>query len=469
MRKIVFSQFVLGAVVLPAWTIFAQANPPAPTTPPAQAAAPMDQEIPAIPLRALPVVQDVRERSTPWQQAADQAVARISEPQLKSSVSGQLARVAPQVAGALMTRPGDSAIVTIAVYHAKDNPRQSAAAVAFEGLGDALNPSFFPRVLANFPQPPQGNNIPQPLELDAGATSYLCFFLDHGDLKAGNISDEQMKRSLSVAIERARRDSSASGAAGAVATQPPAPLAQQPANVPAPANTPPGSETPQSGADLSPQYTYPYWADNTGSVGTDYWIPWFTYYPAYGQQPIVVEPDYRHRHHFRDRDGDHDRAGLSQGGASTPTPPMTTAQTPPVPRPVIPPRPIDNRPAGPIDHSVGRLREPARAEPAAAHLPAAAEPAPAREAPAREAPADRAPAHEQPAPAHAEPAPAHAEPPPPHAEPAPAPAHAEPAGHAESAAHAEPAPVHGEGAPAPHGGGGAPVPAAHEAPAAGHK
>jgi len=419
MRKSLLTQIVCGVVVVPAWFSYGQvAPPPASSTPAAQPEAPpvMDQKISAIPLRMLPDVQDVRQHNTPWEQAADQAVGKIGDPALKSSVSQQLSKIAPQVAKALLAHPGESAMVTIAVYRQRDTSRAAAAAVAFEGLDDALNPSFYPRVLANFPQPPGVPNTSAPsLELDPTATSYLCFFLDHGDLKAGNISHEQMKRSLDVAIEQSRRQS-----ADRPITPPPQDITpDQPAAAgappvaasPAPANPANVGEAQPASSELPPDYANPYWASNDGSspyYGTDGWIPWFSYLPAYGQQPIVVQPDYRHHHNFagnvgrgtenadlvRDRSAAQAGGGLNRDITPSPAGPINHAVNPsgPVPGPAIPSHETGTvaRPAE-IGRDTGPTREPARAEPAPASPgPVHAEPAPAARGPAPASAAEHA-------------------------------------------------------------------------------
>ncbi len=314
--------------------------------------------------------------------------------------------------------------MTIAVYRERKTENEVLAAVAFEGLGDSLNPSFYPRVLSNLPEVPQNKeNQPLSLELDPNATSYLCFYLDHGDLKAGDIAHSQMKQSLGLAIQRSRQQPTAP-VAGGVWPRSQAVLEQQQADLraeqaaanqqadQAQANQQASDAQPAS-AQVSSDWTTPYWtADNNNApyYGTDGWIPWYAYVPGYGQQPVIVQPDYRQHHHHRDRDRNDGSAQSQtpaspdrvQNGTAAPARPLNRPIEPPTlppgtPRPVEP-RPIEPRPTTPRPVEprpvVPRTEGPAEARPSA---PARPEPAPAHAEPAPTGSHAPEPAHSAPA------------------------------------------------------------------------
>ncbi|HZL36176.1 MAG TPA: hypothetical protein VFC78_12740 [Tepidisphaeraceae bacterium] len=333
--------FVQGQVAVqpPGQAVAQQAAPPA--GPPR-----VDPALAALPLHKLIAVRNVHERRTHWQKAADEAVSRIEDSKLKAVVAQRIAKLAPTIAEALIGHPGQSAMLTVAVYQDRKAGTQALAAVAYEGLGRDLNPSFYPRVLADLPQAPGGQeDQTQKFQLDANATSYLCFFLDHGDLKAGEITQAQMKQSLGLAIEQAHRDAAppanVAGAGNAAAAQARAAQAQaaaQAAQQQAIAQQIRQARLDQQQQDLNQQaanqanatnFSSPYWNSGgwggipygavggngvgfggvVGYGGTGYggigyggaaaygWSPWLAYapgqngYPA-NQPPHVVAPGY---------------------------------------------------------------------------------------------------------------------------------------------------------------------------------
>src|SRR5580704_10107463 len=104
MKKVLFTPFVLGFALVAAFGADPVVNaPPAPpanvatpgTNAPAPPPAAVEPDRVVVPLRTLTVVKDAHERRTPWQQSADEAVARISDPAIKANVTQQLAAVAP--------------------------------------------------------------------------------------------------------------------------------------------------------------------------------------------------------------------------------------------------------------------------------------------------------------------------------------------------------------------------------------
>lgn len=323
-NKSLLASMICGIIAVPVFAVEpavpAIAPAPAGTVPqavaPPQAGQPgplaMDDVVGRLPLRKLKAVQDARERLTDWQKAADQAMARVKEEPLKQSIQKQLAQLAPQLAHALLKRPGQSAMVTVAVYKERDGAKQALAAVAYEGLGDQINPSFLPRVLANFPQIP-GANAEQAgkLELDVTGTSYLCFYLDHGDLKAGDITHAQLKKSLDLAIQQARRDENDATAAGGAGAGAQAALDRQRRDamlrqadldrqLQQARDDQRRQDNAQQAAARAPGndgYVNPYW--NGGGnpyYGTDGWVPWVAYVPGAGYSngngPVIVQPDY---------------------------------------------------------------------------------------------------------------------------------------------------------------------------------
>lgn len=472
MKRYLLSCVVCGIVTVPAFAVDPPNTGGADNAPGTQAplpipqegqsqqpAAPMQQQIVVIPLRTLPAVESVREKHDSWQTAADRAVARIASPQLKNNVNRQLAKVAPAVAGALLHQPGQSAIVTIAVYKNRQSGQEAAAAVAFEGVGDQLNPSFYPRVLADLPRLPNAQqNQTDSLQLDLEATSYLCFFLDHADLKAGNITQKEMKESLATAIQHARAEANngenATGGPlveqGAQALQAQqaaqqAQAAQQSAAANAQSSAASAEES-QTAADSQDQnFASPYWTQANPYYGTDGWIPWYTYIPGYGQQAIDVQPDYRRYRH--DRDGDHDghRDHDRDGDASASTAGAKMSGVTAVPdRPVSGSSPTGARPISP-----GPILRP---EPG--------HPEPTRPEPTRPEPTHPEPTHPEPRPIHPDSPITEPGRPLPN-RPAPGPAPSEPRPEPAPAPHPEPAPApHSEPAPAPHS-----VPAPAPAPA----
>ncbi|HET6250495.1 MAG TPA: hypothetical protein VFE47_22595 [Tepidisphaeraceae bacterium] len=302
MKKALFTPIVLGFALAPAFGADPIVTPPA--APPANVnvAQPQAQEPDRliVPLRTLNVVQNARERRTPWQQSADEAVARINDPAIKANVTQQLSALAPQVAKALMHEPGENGIVTIAVYKDRGTGKEILAAVAFEGVGEGLNPSFYARVLANFPQVPGTDaKLAERLEYDPLASSFLCMFVNRGDLKADDITDAEMKKSLDLGIQQATQTTNS--VPGGTAQPGQAALTQQQIDqIQQQENA--NAQAQEAAATEGPDYTTSYWDSNTPDFvpyyGVDGWIPWYTYVPAYGQAALISRPDFHHREHW---------------------------------------------------------------------------------------------------------------------------------------------------------------------------
>jgi hypothetical protein len=251
---------------------------------------PMDQPASPVQLRQLRAVQDVREKRTPWQQAAQEAASRVKDPKLREQVSQRLSNIAQQASWDLLARPGQTAVATVAVFTNPKTEEQRVAAVSYEGLGDSINPTFFPRLLANIPATqPAGDNK---LMLDPIATSYLCFYLDHADLMAGDVPHATMKKSLDLAIQFAR-DQGAQLASGSASSQSSAQVqARQRANQQAQA----AQQQQQAAVESSsPAYDessvmsmLPGYYSNYYSGQYGYWQPWLAYLPGAGAGPVVV-------------------------------------------------------------------------------------------------------------------------------------------------------------------------------------
>jgi len=253
-----------------------------------EAQSPMDQQAIPIQLRQLRAVQDLREKPTRWQQAAQEAASRVKDPKLRDQVSERLSAIAQQAAWDLLARPGQTAVATVAVFTDPKTEEQRLAAVSYEGLGDSINPTFFPRLLADIPatQPATENK----LMLDPFATSYLCFYLDHADLLAGDVPHATMKKSLDLAIQFAREQGArlASGstpsqaAAQAQSRQQAADQQAQAAQEQAAVQSSPPVYDQSSILSMLPSYYGNYY----GQYG--YWQPWLAYLPGAGAGPVVV-------------------------------------------------------------------------------------------------------------------------------------------------------------------------------------
>lgn len=290
---VVMSAAALGPLAI---DVHAQ-QAPVPAAPAAQPV--MDQPAFPIQLRSLLAIADIRERPTPWQQAAQEAAGRVKDSALRNQVNQQLAAVGPQVAQDLLNKPGETAVVTVAVFKNPKTDQQSMAAVSYEGLGDSLNPSFFPRLLANVPNPASAKQQSDGrLELDAIATSYICFYLDHANLMAGDVPHTLMKKSLDVAIQQAREKGARFANTGSAGTTSQAQaLAQQDLNqriqaareqqreIDAAAQTASAAIAPNYGNVILPMLPYGY-SNYYGGYG---WQPWIAYLPGEGAAPVVVK------------------------------------------------------------------------------------------------------------------------------------------------------------------------------------
>jgi hypothetical protein len=151
-------------------------------------------------------VRNVIDHPQAWQQAVQGAVDRIGDPQLRRQLSEGLGSLSPQVARGLIDHPGDTAYATVAVYrHPGETGEQTAVALAFEGFGGRLDATFYGRVLADMPRPPDAadNAAPQGLVLDTSASCYLCFFLSGDRLCAGAVPHETFKLELAGAFQQA--------------------------------------------------------------------------------------------------------------------------------------------------------------------------------------------------------------------------------------------------------------------------
>ena len=199
------------------------APPPSPTT------IPSVQNSDSLSLRALPAVLDARERRQDWHEAAQQAASRIQDPALLSQFDARISGLAPQIARALIARPQEEALVTVAVYR-DEQGRQAMVAVTFDGLSSQIGSDFLAGVVADAPASPQAEGIPKSLRLDSEATSYLLFFLGNRRLEAGDIPQTTLAKSILLLANR-RQEQSSQGIAsstGAGTAPPPASVQPQP-------------------------------------------------------------------------------------------------------------------------------------------------------------------------------------------------------------------------------------------------
>jgi hypothetical protein len=180
------------------------------TSPPSQAApaAPGNSPPPEqrtdrlhVHLGSLSVVSDARQRHTPWQDAAKEAEDQITDPALRQKLADRLNAMADTVAAGLIQKPNQCAVVTIAVYTDPGSEHQRHVAVLYEGVDESLNSTFFARLLADTPlSAEQQEKQHSGLLLDRAASSYMIYHLADGDLKAENVSQDQMKQSLAMAL-----------------------------------------------------------------------------------------------------------------------------------------------------------------------------------------------------------------------------------------------------------------------------
>lgn len=369
-----------------------------------------------IPLLTLTAVQNVREKNTRWQEAAQLALNDVHNKALREQINQRLNAVAPQVAKDLLAKPDSQAIVTVAIYKNLKTNRQALAAVAYEGRSDALNPGFYSRVIADLPAAPRVSKTQEQLVLDELATCYLCFYLDHGNLDAGRIPHALMKQSVQKAAQTflAKENEGQAQLATAHVPATPPPVVQQ-----QPATSPPVEQAPSNNA---PVYGNGYTGGGLydGYYGPGYWSPWVAYYPGETAAPIIVNPlDQRER----------EKRAREQQEANSPN----TIRRDPKTGQVLPPAPLEkSAQPTPRDPRTGQPMPPAGASGSSA--PANTTP-PAKQAPSspqqRSEPKQSAPAHEN----HpSSPPPAREAP---HEAPAqqshPAPAHTPPAEHSEPA------------------------------------
>ena len=334
-----------------------------------------------IPLLTLTAVQNVREKNTRWQESAQLALNEVHNKSLRDQINQRLNAVAPEVSKDLLTKPDSQAIVTVAIYKNPKTNRQALAAVAYEGRGDALNPGFYSRVIADLPAAPRVSKTQEPLVLDELATCYLCFFLDHGNLDAGRIPHALMKQSVQKAAQTflaKENEGQAQLATAHVPASPPSVVPQQPA-------TPPVEQAPTNGA---PVYGNSYTGNGLydGYYGPGYWSPWVAYYPGEVTTPIIVNPlDQRER----------EKRAREQQQANSPTDIRRDPKT----GQVLPPAPLENaaQPA-PRDPRTGQPMPPAGARgssaPANTTPPAKQAPSAPSNPPQRSEPNQAPPAHE---------------------------------------------------------------------------
>ncbi len=341
----------LAILSTPVVCIAAQPQGLAPPPTGDQSPAVIDQHADPVQLRAIRAVQEARDRATKWEEAASEAVAKVPDKELKDQVQKRLNALTPDVAKDLLTTPGEVGVVTIATYKESKAGEPALVSVAYEGLGDHLNGSFFPRVVSDMPQLMRGEkkDTDQPLVLDIPASGYLIYELEKGDLKAAFVAQATMKQSLGAAVQQsraktaqienaeARRDiteaqrNAADQAVPAAATQQPA-LA-------------PDQSAAQPPADATPNPNY---YGSNGYIGAD-----GGYYNTYGWAPYVVIPakaqlDERKRRELRRAAIEADRQAKGQNQSATPAPPPATPTpqkpsaapnpTPVTPRPVAAPR-----------------------------------------------------------------------------------------------------------------------------------
>jgi uncharacterized membrane protein YgcG len=155
---------------------------------------------------SLPAVKNVMEHPQPWQQSLQRVIDRIGDPQLRQQLSEGLGGLAPQIARGLIDHRGDTAYATVAVYRQPgETGQQAAVAVAFEGFGGRLDGTFYGRVLADMPRPPDAADsaAPNGLVLDTSASCYLCFVLTGDRLCAGAVPHETFKQELAAAFQQA--------------------------------------------------------------------------------------------------------------------------------------------------------------------------------------------------------------------------------------------------------------------------
>jgi len=155
---------------------------------------------------ALSAVKNIMEHPQAWQKAVQGLMDKIDDPQLRQQLSEGLSNLTPQIARGLLDYRGDTAYATVAVYRqAGEAGKQAAVALAFEGFGGRLDATFYGRVLADMPRPPDAvdSASPKGLVLDAPASCYLCFFLSADGLCAGAIPHETFKQELAAAFQQA--------------------------------------------------------------------------------------------------------------------------------------------------------------------------------------------------------------------------------------------------------------------------
>lgn len=155
---------------------------------------------------SLPAVKNCMEHPQAWQKAIQGLMDKIDDAQLRQQLSEGLGNLAPRIASGLIDHRGDSAYVTLAVYRqAGEGGKQAAVALAFEGFGGRLDGTFYGRVLADMPRPPDtgDNSAPKGLLLDTSASCYLCFFISGDGLCAGPIPHETFKQELVAAFQQA--------------------------------------------------------------------------------------------------------------------------------------------------------------------------------------------------------------------------------------------------------------------------
>jgi hypothetical protein len=199
-------------------------------------------------LAELPQSRLALQNAVPWQQAVARMSDQIDAPELRRNLHEGMSALAPRIARALMDYPGDTAVVSVAVFRdpavvpstapaaqpgdapasrsimlqptvgpatqpagasaatpASTQPTSvhAALALAFEGFNSRLDGSFIPRVLADQPRTPDdGRGTFDPtLNLDRLATHYVLFRLTRDGMVAAAVPHESMRRQLAEAVE----------------------------------------------------------------------------------------------------------------------------------------------------------------------------------------------------------------------------------------------------------------------------
>ena len=300
-------------------------------------------------------VQDARDKAVKWQTAAEEAAGRFTDKDLQEQVQQRLTTLTPEVTKNLMGTPGEVGVVTIAAYRESDKGPPTMVAVAFEGLGDTLNSSFFPRVLSDMPQMARGDKDQQglPIIMDVSSSGYLIYELDKGDVKASYIPQSIMKQSLGIAIQQSRAKTAQ--AESAVAERDQRDAQRQAQNQAAAAAAAPASNVPAQ-QDQSTQAAANTTSPDTNYYGSNGYVGYDgNYYNPYGWSPYLVIPAgardaerQRREAYRRAHPDERERTrNTSPGSPASAHPGDPTGSTPSQANPVPAPPPAQSAPQSP--------------------------------------------------------------------------------------------------------------------------